>query len=126
MLKLLSLDEDVKQAAEDQDGPSKAVPKEWFSASLVSMARPTEKLYLLVGNGPLVGAHVTTFWLLRKGPAGTSPSVLLKVTADQLEIGKPDSSGYPKITAVRLTATTMRDTIYRFLAGKYVLVHPSK
>ncbi len=126
MLKLLSVDEDVKLAAKNQKEQGVVIPQEWFSASLVSTSRSNEKLYLLVGNGPLVGAHVTTFWLVKEGRPGTGPSVLLKETADRLEIGKADSSGYPRITAVRLTATSMGDTVYRFTAGKYVPFHPAK
>ncbi|MEZ2346469.1 hypothetical protein [Terriglobus sp. RCC_193] len=126
MLKLLSMDKDVKEAVENQGVQGKVIPQEWFSASLVSTARPTEKMYLLVGNGPLVGAHVTTFWLAKNGRSGAGPSVLLKATADRLEIGKVDSSGYPKITIVRLTATSMSDAIYHFIAGKYVPLHATK
>ena len=121
VLQLLSTDADVKNATEGKSGP---LPKDWFSASVISTARPSEKLYLVVGNGPLVGAHVTTFWLVGRSRPGSAPVVLLKAVADRLEVGKPDASGYPKVTAVRLTASMMRDTIYHFASGKYVPMRP--
>ena len=126
VLALLSKDSDVKQVSEANQGSTSTIPKGWFSASQVSKGSSDEKLYLVIGNGPLAGAHGTTFWLVGNDKSSRRPAVLLKITADRLEIGKTGSFGYPEITAVRLTAKSMNDAVYHFVAGKYVLLHPAK
>lgn len=126
VLSLLFNDSDVKQVAgANQDSPGN-VPKDWFSASEVSRGPSDKKLYLVLGKGPLTGAHGTTFWLVGNDKSSGRPSVLLKITADRLEIGKKGKSGYPTITSVRLTAKSMTDDVYHFVACKYVLLHSVK
>lgn len=125
VLALLSKDSDVKQVLEAQS-PTSALPEDWFSASRVSKGSLNEKLYLVIGKGPIAGAHGTTFWLVGNDKGNGRPRLLLKITADRLEIGGAGGSGYPKITAVRFTAKSMNDAVYHFVAGKYVLFHPEK
>jgi hypothetical protein len=115
---------DVRQVMQSQHSPlTSAAPKGWFYASFISRANSDRKLYLVIGNGPLIGAHATTFWLVKGGGGESSPTIIFKATADQLKIGRTDASGYPEITAVRLTATSVADAVYHFVSGKYVLVH---
>jgi hypothetical protein len=124
ILKLLSEDKDVMQVMESQNGSlTSSALKDWFSACLISRANSDRKLYLVIGNGPLIGAHATTFWLVKDGRGKSIPTVIFKTTADQLKIGKTDDSGYPEITAVHLTATSVSDAVYQFVSGKYVLLH---
>jgi hypothetical protein len=127
VLNLLSEDKDVIQVMGSQNislaGPA---PKDWFSACIISRANLDEKLYLVIGNGPLTGAHATTFWLVKSGRGEAIPTVLFKITADQLKIGKTEVSGYPSITVVRFTATSVTDAVYNFVSGKYVLLHSTK
>jgi len=125
VLALLSKDSDVKQVLEAQS-PTRALPEDWFSASRLFKGSSNEKLYLVIGKGPIAGAHGTTFWLVGTDKGNGRPTVLLKITADRLEIGGTGGSGYPKITAVRFTAKSMNDAVYHFVAGKYVLFHPEK
>ena len=126
VLALLSKDSDVKQVLIANQPSTSTIPKGWLSASQVSKGSSDEKLYLVIGNGPLAGAHGTTFWLVGNDKGSGRPAVLLKITADRLEIGKIGSFGYPRITAVRLTAKSMNDAVYHFVAGKYVLLHSVK
>ena len=120
VLNLISEDKDVKQVMESQNLPHGKAPREWFSASCISRANPDKELYLIIANGPLIGAHVTTFWLVSNGSGENSPTVLFRTTADQLKIGGTDASGYPRITAVRLTAAKVTESIYHLVDGRYV------
>ncbi|WP_044176815.1 hypothetical protein [Granulicella mallensis] len=120
-------DEFVREALNDHGWPINRGPKNgWLTASLVSKPNSKGRLYLVVGNGSLAGAHGTTFWLVTNEGDGIKPRVIFKIATDQLEIGKTDISGYPVITAVRETAVSMTDLVFHFVAGKYVFLRSKK
>jgi hypothetical protein len=121
ILTLLSKEEFIRQNLEDAVHPAKPVPQEWFIANRVSRANSDDKLYLLVGQIPLAGAHGTTFWLVDNHGGERKPEVILEVTADWFQIGEPDASGYPRITTSYIE-TTMRDEIFHFAGGRYRLL----
>lgn len=125
ILSVLADDEYVSSMKEDAPGNAGFPPKDWFAASLLVNRHPGQRLYLILGKGPLVGAHVTTFWLVEFGDSSKPPTVLLRVTADQLIVGKTDPSGYPKITAVVVTQAAVTDATYHFTSGKYLPVRPT-
>jgi len=119
-------DEFVQEALGDHGWPIDENPKNgWLTASLVSKANSSGDLYLVVGDGSLAGAHGTTFWLVKNGEDGNKPRILLKITADALDIGKIGSSGYPVITA-SYTEANMSDEVFHFVAGRYRLLHEKK
>lgn len=125
ILSVLADDEYVSSMKENAPGNASFPPKDWFAASLLVVRQPSSRLYLILGKGPLVGAHVTTFWLVECGMNAKLPTVLLRVVADQLIVGKIDSSGYPKLTAVVVTQAAVTDTAYRFTSGKYMPTRPT-
>jgi hypothetical protein len=118
ILTLLSKEDSIQQARMDAVHPAKPIPKEWFIASRISRSNLDDKLYLLVGQFPLSGAHGTTFWLVDNHGGERKPEVILEVTADWFQVGKPDDSGYPRITTSYIE-TTMSDEIFHFVAGRY-------
>lgn len=120
-------DEFVQEALADHAWAIDQSPKNgWLTSSLVSKENSRGELYLVVGDGGLAGAHGTTFWLVKNGGGVRKPRILLKITTDQLEIGKIDASGYPIITAFRETAISMTDLIFHFVGGKYTLLRVKK
>jgi len=125
ILSVLANDEYVSSMKEDAPGNASFPPRDWFAASLLVTRKSGSRLYLILGKGPLVGAHVTTFWLVEFGVDAKPPTVLLRVAADQLIVGKHDASSYPKVTAVVVTQQAVTDTTYRFSSGKYLSVRPT-
>jgi hypothetical protein len=126
VLMLLAKDDLVSSATEDTEYSAGLPHKEWFAASLVSRDKSEEKLYLILGKGPLLGSHVTTFWLVGHDNRTSEPAVLFCAAADQLIIGKMDESGYPKLTVVVMTQNSVIDTVLHYVAGKYIPEYPKK
>ncbi|AEU37286.1 hypothetical protein AciX8_2983 [Granulicella mallensis MP5ACTX8] len=118
ILTLLSEENFIQQNLADAIHPARPVPKEWFIAIRVSRSNSNDKLYLLVEQFPLTGAHGTTFWLVDNHGGERKPEVILEVTADWFQVGKPDDSGYPQITTSYIE-TTMSDEVFHFVAGRY-------
>lgn len=117
ILTLLSKEEFIRQNMANAVHPARPVPREWFIASRVSRSNLDDKLYLLVGQFPLTGAHGTTFWLVDNHGGERKPEVILEVTADRFRIGEPDDSGYPRIITSYIE-TTMSDEVFHFVADR--------
>ena len=122
IMTLLSTDRWVKENLKEEGHPTGRVPRKWFIASPISRANSDDKLYLLIGQFPLAGAHGTTFWLVDNHGGSEKPVIIFEITADQVDFGKTDASGYPTIT-VEYIEPTMSDEVFHFVAGKYVLLH---
>jgi len=70
VLELLKKDEQVKSAIEGQEGSAQKIPRSWYSASAVHLSTSGRPDYVVVGNPPLTGANVTTFWVFRASTRG--------------------------------------------------------
>jgi hypothetical protein len=92
----------------------------WFSAAFVHLHGAIGNDLVVQGEGPMMGANVTEFWVFAETARG--PKLVLKVPAHDLLIRETESGGYRIIEASAITAATHVSTLtYRFDGNHYVL-----
>jgi hypothetical protein len=116
-LALVAGDPDVKSVIEDHGPAGAPLLITWLSASYVHLDGPNERDIIVVGKGPLSGANITTFWVLR--PSGTGFDMLLNVPAHDLIVKRRRSKGYRDIEAWSATAVTVSSVSFRFDGSQY-------
>jgi hypothetical protein len=115
-LALIAKDPYVMELLKDQR-PEEAQLSTWLSASEVHLDGPKEKDIIVVAKGPLSGANVTTFWILR--PSSRGFEVMLTVPAHDLVIQNMRSKGYRDIEALAATAVRVSTIYFRFDGNQY-------
>lgn len=70
VLAILSKDETVQSVLEGQNILTQNLPRSWFSASAIHLSRPERVDLVVMGQGPLRGANVITFWIFCATPSG--------------------------------------------------------
>ena len=117
VLAVMKTDPFVQENLRDQGIPSDQIPKSWFAASIVHLARSRESDVVLIGKGPLVGANVTQFWILR--PTGHGYELLLQATGLVLSIKEGRLNGYRDISVGAATAVQVTTVLFRFDGHRY-------
>jgi len=59
----LRSDDTVRRALEDQTTSPKDLPSSWFLASKIHLSNTNRPDLILIGQPPISGANVTTFWV---------------------------------------------------------------
>jgi hypothetical protein len=100
--------------------PAGTVPRSWYLASEVRLNGPGERHFVVIGNGPLLGANVTKFWIfgLNRGRV-TVP--LSAAVAHDLIINETSSNGYKNIELLAGTAVTVSTVLLKFKNGRYTV-----
>jgi hypothetical protein len=114
---LLAQDSDVKYALADKHLGPDAVPSSWFLASEIHLRNTREKDLVVIAQGPLTGANVTTFWIFR--PGDHRYELLLKAPAHTMVVNSARSNGYEDVELWSATAITESSVLCRFDARTY-------
>ncbi len=87
VIELLTRDSTVRDTLASEHLAGKAIPASWLLASEIHLRSASEKDLIVIGEGPLSGANVTTFWIFRPSGGGykallnDAPAELLSATA---------------------------------------------
>jgi hypothetical protein len=117
VLAILRTDDAVRGALEDKNIPSEKMPLSWFSASKIHLSNPRRSDIIVVGEPPLAGANVVTFWVFRATPQGYK--LVLNAPAHDLAVANTRSKGYRDIELTSMTAVQISTVLCRFDGKKY-------
>jgi hypothetical protein len=120
VLAILRKDDTVKGALEDSNLPPDRLPQSWFSASSIHLSSPDQADLIVMGQPPVTGANVTTFWVFRATPHGYLV-VMAAAPAHDLIVTNTRSNGYRNIELWSLTAVKLSTVACRFDGEKYVV-----
>jgi hypothetical protein len=112
-------DPDVQDALSAMNLPRNRVPPSWYRASEVKLGGLDERSFVVIGEGPLAGANITTFWIFRISRAGAG--VLLKAPSLGLTILATRSEGYRDIELQAATAVRLSKVLLKFKNGRYTV-----
>jgi hypothetical protein len=116
---LLKQDADVQEVLQHQNPPLKAPPRTWFSAAVIHLHGASGNDLVVQGEGRLMGANVTEFWVFTETPRG--PKLVLKIPAHDLAIRDIESGGYKIIEASAVIAGHVSTLTYKFDGNQYIL-----
>jgi len=123
VLRKLEEDEQVQETIAEEGGFQKVHLRRWFQAVKVPLTSTGECDLVVKGVGPILGANVTTFWVFRV--KGGKATMLLKVSAHDLDIAAVSQNGYLGIDAASSTASTVSITSFVMKNGSYRAVKES-
>jgi hypothetical protein len=118
VLDALREDEGVRLVLDDQRIPAARLPSSWFSASAIHLSTAAESDLIVKGEGSILGANVTTFWVFRASPRGNQ--LVLVATAHDLTVQNTHRNGYLEIETTSATASEVTTVSYRFKGTRYV------
>jgi hypothetical protein len=114
--------EDESGASRDGQKPTPPKP-DWYSAEKLRSPSSEIELYMVQGIGPLLGANVTQFWLVSY-KAGTRQAVILWYEPEHyVSLRYRAGDPYPEIDAAKMSAVHIWNARFRYLNGRYVVVH---
>jgi hypothetical protein len=117
VLAILSKDELVRDVLENDNLPADKLPQSWFLASAIHLGDTDEIDLVVVGEGPLIGANVTTFWVFRATPNGHE--LALTAVAHDLTVKKTSWKGYREIELLSTTAMQQSSVMLRWDGKQY-------
>ena len=117
-LQVIEKDPNVAAVMKNEEPPLGKLPRSWLMASGVHLGGPKEKDIVVVAAGHLMGANVTTFWILR--PTDRGFAILLTAPAHDLFIKRNRSNGYRDIEVVAATAVRVSTVTFRFDGDRYI------
>ncbi len=112
VLPLLAADELVRDELDSEHLTADKLPISWFSASAVHLGENGNEDLVVMAEGPLRGANVTSFWVFRKTPQ--SFSLVLKTGAHDLFIKNARWKHYSQLQTLSATAVRVSTTSFRF------------
>jgi hypothetical protein len=116
-LQMIERDPDVAEVMKNEEPPLAKLPRSWLMASEVHLDGPREKDIVIVAAGHLMGANVTTFWILR--PTDHGFAILLTAPAHDLFIKGTRSNGYRDVEIAAATAVRVSTVTFRFDGNRY-------
>jgi hypothetical protein len=117
VMTLLSKDAWVHDTLGDQNLPADKLPSTWFCASTIHLGSASEVDFVVVGEGPLAGGNVVTFWVFLATPNGYR--LVLEQPAHDLTIKRTRNKGYRDIEASAESAVTFYSALFRFDGDVY-------
>lgn len=117
VLAILSKDEFIRDVLEDEKPAVGKLPQAWFSASAIHLGGPNETDLVVLGEGPLRGANVITFWVFRPTPHGHE--LVLTAPAHDLIVKNKRWKGYQEIELASATAVQLTSVLFRWNGRKY-------
>jgi hypothetical protein len=118
--KILDEDEMVREATRHDHIDSEKFPEAWFSATIVHLGSSSEEDLVVVGQGPMLGANITHFWVFR----GTDKSfrLVLRAGAHDLIVTNKVSNGFRNIQLLSATGTRVHTVVLQFDGDRYELM----
>ena len=120
LLTILKEDESVQHVLNDYDPRTelKEPPDSWFSASVIHLRDKDQTDFVVVGEGPLAGANMVTFWVFVATPNGYK--LVLNAPAHDLEVNRRRWNHYREIEMSAETAVVFSSVLYRWDGTRYV------
>jgi hypothetical protein len=117
VLAVLQEDEHVRSLLEDENIPAEKIPSSWFSASAIHLSSPQRVDLVVMGQGPLRGANVVTFWVF--SDTGDGYALVLRAPAHDLAVKNTRWKRHRDIALISATAVEVTTVLYRFDGKKY-------
>lgn len=117
VLAILRNDQMVRNGIEDENLPAEKMPPSWFSASAIHLSNSSKVDLVVVAQGPLAGANVTTFWVFRATSRGYE--LVLTAPAHDLAVMNTRWKGYRDIELISLTGVQISTVLCRFDGKRY-------
>lgn len=120
VLTILSADKMVDSALAYERIAQKDLPQSWFLALPVRLSshKKGRNDLIVMGEGPLHGSNVTTFWIFSTTIHG--PKLVLTLPAHDVFVKNSSSKGFYDVEATSLTATNISTVLFRYDGEKYV------
>ena len=112
VLSILTEDDGVRIALTNEGISAERIPRLWFSASAVHLAHSRDVDLVVMGEGPLRGSNVTTFWVFHATPSGYK--LVLTAPAHDLILKNTRCNGFRDIVLTSLTAVEVSTVLLRF------------
>jgi len=112
VLAILRKDDDVHDGLEHEGIAAEQIPSSWFSASAIHLNNANQVDLVVMGQGPLRGANVITFWVFRSTSHGHE--LVLNAPAHDLIVANTRWKGYREIELVSMTARQISTVLLRF------------
>jgi hypothetical protein len=111
----------LAKLGQDQDvtilvSPDAKFSSSWFRAAEVDL-KEGERDVVVIGEYPVLGANVTTFWIF--GPEASGFPLLLKVVAHTIQANNDRSHGYRNIVAMSVIGAKIKDSTFKFDGKRY-------
>jgi hypothetical protein len=122
VMAILRADESVRNAGaylESEGMTSGEVTAKLLSASQINLGSSGQKDLIVVAEGPLRGANITTFWIFLHGDEGYR--LAFKFFAHDLIVMESRFNGYRDLEMLEATAATVTDILFRFDGREYKL-----
>ncbi len=117
VLAILVRDNTVRLALEDESLSSERIPPSWFSASGIHLHHHNQVDLIVLAEGPLRGANVTTFWVFCATDRGYV--LALAASAHDLTLKNSRSHGYRDLEIASMTAVQISTVLFRFNGERY-------
>ena len=117
VLAILRKDEGVKSVLESENILPKNLPSSWFSVSIVHLSAAKRNDLVVVGQPPVSGANVTSFWVFRATAHGHE--LVLYAPAHDLIIKNTRWKGYRDIEFAGMTAAEITTVLCHFDGRRY-------
>jgi hypothetical protein len=100
-------------------------PSNWFSSEKLKPVSSDSDLYVIQGLGPISGANVTTFWVVRDNRKAHQAEVLWNGAEHDLSLRYEHGDPYPVLETTSMSAVHLWEATFRYNGSKYVLEHKS-
>jgi hypothetical protein len=116
--RILAQDRQVRDVLEYEHIVTDTIPSSWLLASEIHLSNSGERDLVVIAEGPLLGADVTTFWIFRT--TNHKYQLLLNAPAHDLVVENTRTNGYRDIELLSATAVTVSTVLCRFKGGTYI------
>jgi hypothetical protein len=114
---VLAKDEYVGSLLEQKKLTAQKLPAAWFSAAQVHLGGHHEEDLVVMGEGPVMGADGTTFWVFAPGRSGYQ--LALKVATHTLVVKDERTQGLRELEARSAPAAEVFRVSYRYDGVQY-------
>jgi hypothetical protein len=115
--RMLAKDPAVQEALKNLDRSADQLPSSWFLVSEVHLSSAEEKDLVVIGQGPVLGGNVTSFWIFR--PKQGDFELILKCVGHNVAIKDTRSEGYRDVEMTAATADRVSRVLYKFNGSQY-------
>jgi hypothetical protein len=115
--RMLAKDPAVQEVLKNLDRSADQLPSSWFLVSEVHLSAAEEKDLLVIGQGPVLGGNVTSFWMFR--PKQGDFELILKCVGHNVAIKDTRSEGYRDVEMTAATVDRLSRVLYKFNGSQY-------
>lgn len=117
VLRILSNDERVRSELENEKITADKLLPSWFSTTQIALGSRGSTDLLVMGEGPLRGANVITFWVFVQ--TNSEYKLALMTRAHDVDAQRKRTHGYRNLEASAETCCTITTVEFRFDGNQY-------